>query len=166
MTEGISSSTKELIALDSSEVVARALFTPQWDERVQRGSPGCFKRNNTSVTRHRNLTFSQVLSYLKSDVEKPGTLVVVRAVGIISVSQIKSIGFNNPDPVHFEVFEKETLKNPAHAEIYPFQHAATAQPNKEVPKGLSRQMSNALDITIVSPAGDIEGNSPPLYSVR
>jgi hypothetical protein len=153
-----------LIALESSEIVARALFPPEWDENVKRGSPGCFKRNNTSVTRHKDLPFEKVLAYLKADVEKPGSTVIVRAVGLVSVATIKEIGAKNQDPVHFEVFEKKTDINPAHAEVVPFSQAVRAAPNKEVSRGLSRKISDALDITIVTPEGEIEGRSPPQQS--
>lgn len=162
MSEGISSGSQELIALESTETVARALFPPEWDENVQRGSPGCFKRNNTSVTRNKGLSFDQVLAYLKSDVEKPGSSVVVRGIGIISVGQIQSIGLENQDPVYFQVFEQKTEKNPAHAEVVPFGDASCQTPKKEVPRGLSRKLSNALDITVVRPDGSIEGHTPPV----
>lgn len=162
MTEGTPSSSDEPVRVEDSELVARALFTPEWDERVQRGTPGCFKRNNTSVTRHKDLSFPSVLAYLKGDVEKVGSAVVVRAVGIISVANIKALGLQNQNPVHFEVYEKKTAKNPAHAEITPFTFAVQASPNREVSRGLSRQISSALDIIIVAPDGEIEGRSPPL----
>lgn len=159
MSEGNPPELASLVAVDSSETVARALYPPEWDESVRRGSPGCFKRNNTSVTRCQGQEFPQLLARLKSDVEKPG--VVVRAVGVISVRQIKDIGLANPNPIHFEVWEKPTVNNPDHAEVTPYACAAQAVPNDQVSRGLSRQISNALSLTLVTPSGEIEGYNPP-----
>jgi hypothetical protein len=161
LSEGNPPNLTARVAVDGSETVARALYPPEWDENVRRGSPGCFKRNNTSVTRSKNMSFAQLLACLKSDVERPGSNVVVRAVGVITVDEIKEIGRANQKPVHFEVWEDPTDNNPDHAEIFPYDCAAQALPNKEVPRGLSRQMSNALSLTLVTPSGEVEGHNPP-----
>lgn len=162
MSEGNQADQDDLVALVDSDVVARALYPPEWDEDVQRGSPGCFKRNNTSVTKHTGLSFEQVVNYLKADVEKPGSAVTVRAVGVISVAQIKQLGLASEPKVFFQAWEKPTEKNPAHAELYPYSDEALKSQRKEVPRGLSRRISNALDITLITPAGEIEGRSPPV----
>ncbi|MGO4001468.1 hypothetical protein ABVN23_10165 [Pseudomonas fluorescens] len=162
MSEWNPPSLTDLVAVDGSETVARALYPPEWDENVRRGSPGCFKRNNTSVTRVKTMSFEQLLARLKGDVERPGSTVVVRAVGVVKVDEIKEIGRANQNPVHFEVWKKPTDNNPEHAEIFPYNCAAQAHPNKEVPRGLSRQLSNALSLTLVTPDGEVEGHNPPL----
>ena len=161
MSEG-SSEQAPLVAVEVSETVARALYPPEWDENVRRGSPGCFKRNNTSVTRSKDMDLPSLITRLKSDVERPGSPVIVRAVGVITVGKIKDIGANYQDPIHFEVWEKPTDKNAAHAEIYPYDSGAQATPNKQVSKGLSRKLSNSLHLTLVTPEGHIEGENPPL----
>lgn len=161
MSEG-SSEPAPLVAVEVTESVARALYLPEWDENVRRGSPGCFKRNNTSVTRCKDMDLTSLIDRLKSDVERPGSPVIVRAVGNITVAKIKDVGANYQDPVHFEVWEKPTDNNPAHAEIYPYDSAAQAAPNKQVSKGLSRKLSNSLHLTLVTPAGQIEGENPPV----
>lgn len=129
---------------------------------MQRGSPGCFKRNNTSVTRCKDMDLPSLIGRLKGDVERPGSSVIVRAIGKIAVAKIKDIGASYQDPVHFEVWEKPTDNNPAHAEIYPYDSAAQALPNKQVSKGLSRKLSNSLHLMLVSPAGEIEGENHPV----
>lgn len=163
MTEGNQSNTP--IVLDDTEVVARALFTPEWDERVKRGSPGCFKRNNTSVTRHAGLTFSEVVAYLKGDVEKPDKNVVVRGVGLISVRDVRSLGETYQDPVHFGVICKPTPKNPAHAEIVPFSEPELTTTKRDVFRGLSSKICQALDIYVLAPDGSVEERSPPVLPV-
>lgn len=150
------------VAVESTHTVARALYLPQWDENVRRGSPGCFKRNNTSVTVQKSLSFTELIARLKVDVEKPGSDVVVRAVGLITVARIKEIGMANPTPVYFELWEKPTSNNPDHAEIFPYDFAAQAKPKKEVPRGLSGKLTSALDLTIVGPSGEVEGYNPPV----
>ncbi|MUT70819.1 MULTISPECIES: hypothetical protein [Stutzerimonas] len=162
MNEGNRTDQPELVALADSDVVARALFPPEWDERVQRGSPGCFKRNNTSVTRHTSLSFEQVVRYLKGDVEKPGSSVIVRAVGTVSIAEIKRLGLAYATKIHFQAWEKPTEKNPAHAELYPYLEATLKTHRKDVPRGLSSLISKALDITLLTPAGEVEGRSPPV----
>lgn len=162
MTEGNPAGAADTVALDDNEVVARALFTPEWDENVKRGSPGCFKRNNTSVTRQNGLALDQVIAYLKADVESPEKNIVVRAVGLITVREVKEIGASYQDPIHFEVLEKPTPKNPAHAEIIPFLDAERAKPKAgDLSRGLSRQISQALDIFLLSPEGAVVDRSPP-----
>ncbi|MNO98536.1 hypothetical protein D3C76_902840 [compost metagenome] len=160
MTEGTLSNTP--VVLDDTEVVARALFTPEWDERVKRGSPGCFKRNNTSVTRHAGLTFTQVVAYLKGDVEKPDKDVIVRGVGLISVKDVRSLGKTYQDPVHFDVISKPTPKNPAHAEVVPFTEPERTTIKRDVSRGLSSKISQALDIYVLAPDGSVEEHSPPV----
>ncbi|MCS4314473.1 hypothetical protein M2397_004793 [Pseudomonas sp. BIGb0381] len=162
MSEGILLDLVRLTAVDEGETVARALYPPEWDEAVRRGSPGCFKRNNTSVTRNGHMKFDQLLARLKSDVERPGSGVLIRAIGLITVGNIKEIGRANPKPVHFEVWEKATDGNPDHAEISPYDCAAQAHPNKTVPRGLSSQLSKALSLVLVTPDGEIEALSPPV----
>lgn len=162
MSEGNLLDLSDLTAVDGVETVARALYPPEWDEAVRRGSPGCFKRNNTSVTRYGRMSFAELLERLKSDVERPGSGVVIRAIGLISVDRIKEIGKANQKPVHFEVWEKATPNNPSHAEVTPYDFAAQSLPNKAVPRGLSSQISKALDLTLVNPDGEVEGRSPPI----
>lgn len=164
MSEGNPAVLTSLVAVECSETVARALYLPEWDENVRRGSPSCFTRNNTSVTRNKNMSFAQLLTRLKSDVERPGTAVTVRAVGVITVQQIKDIGQNYVTPVHFEVWQKPTDSNPAHAEIFPYNYAAQLTPNKHVSRGLSKVMSNALSLTLVTPDGEVDGYNPPAIS--
>jgi len=156
LSEGNHSNQCALVALVDSDLVARALYPPEWDERVKRGSPGCFKRNNTSVTKHTGLSFDEVVSYLKRDVEKPDSTVVVRAVGTIGVAKIKQLGLNYDPVVHFQAWEKPTANNPAHAELFPYTEAALVNQRKEVPRGLSRLISNALEVTVITPSGEIE----------
>ncbi|MCX4218723.1 hypothetical protein MKZ87_13850 [Pseudomonas sp. MCal1] len=162
MSEGNPAGANHTAALGDNEVVARALFTPEWDENVKRGSPGCFKRNNTSVTRHKGLTMEEVIAYLKGDVESPGKNVVVRAVGLITVRDVKEIGVAYQDPVHFEVLEKPTAKNPAHAEVTPYLDAErTKLKPGDLSRGLSRQISQSLDIYLLTPEGEVIERSPP-----
>lgn len=161
MSEGNLLDLSVLTAVEGGETVARALYPPEWDETVRRGSPGCFKRNNTSVTRCGQMSFADLLARLKNDVERPGSDVVIRAVGLISVARVKAIGVANQKPIHFEVWEKATESNPDHAEISPYDVAAQCLPNKAVPRGLSSQLSKALDLTLVTPDGEIDGYNPP-----
>lgn len=65
-------------------------YPPEWYENVRRGSPGCFKRNKSRPRQKVSPT-----AYLfERDMEKQG--IIVRAVGVISVRQIKDIGLSNP----------------------------------------------------------------------
>ncbi|AZE39730.1 hypothetical protein C4K05_0360 [Pseudomonas chlororaphis subsp. aureofaciens] len=109
----------------------------------------------------------QVIAYLKADVESPEKNIVVRAVGLITVREVKEIGTSYQDPVHFEVLEKPTTKNPAHAEIVPFLDAERTKPKAgDLSRGLSRQISQSLDIFLLTPEGEIVERSPPQRQSR
>jgi len=144
--------------ISDNEVVARALFEPEWDPQVKRGSPGCFKRNNTSVTRCKDNTQQSVINLLKRDVEKGN--VVVKAVGLIEVSVIKSIG-DSSGVVYFEVEHVPTEKNQSHSEILAFDSADKINMKKQVPRGISSKINNGLHLLIIDESGMVYEEIPP-----
>ncbi|WP_421505741.1 hypothetical protein [Erwinia rhapontici] len=138
--------------ISDDETVGRALFEPEWDPTVKRLTPSAFTRCNTSVTRLLS-NEPTLINYLKSDVENGK--VKVQAVGLITVSQIKSIGLESETKIHFEVNEAITEKNPHHAEVLPFDDEARQSLRKNVSKGVSRKITHALNLLILDATGSV-----------
>jgi len=141
--------------LSDKTVVARALFEPQWDAKQKRGTPSSFKKNNTSVTRFNGNNLDEVIALLKRDVEnKPN--VTVKAIGIIRVSKIKSIGMNRTsgDPILFQVKESPTENNEYHAEVIPYNNKSEVLP--KLPNSISSTITKGLLVVVVDEHGKAE----------
>lgn len=138
--------------LSDDETVGRALFEPEWDPTVKRLRPSAFTRNDTSVTRLL-VDETTLIKYLKNDVENGN--VIVKAVGLIKVSEIKKLGTEGDPKIYFEVSEAMTEKNPHHAEILPYSDEDKSIQRKNVSKGISRKIVGALNLIIIDGNGSV-----------
>jgi hypothetical protein len=147
--------------VDDDQLVGRALYEPQWDENVNRSTPSAFGKGDTSVTKLLPLGEGPLISLLKSEVEKGS--VVVKGIGLISVSCIKQAGEKAVPLAHyFQVPEMPTPTNPDHAEIHIFEDKACASKKNKVPKGICKKITKALEILVLDSSGKLIFRNPPI----
>lgn len=146
--------------LIDEQVIARALFKPQWDDEVNRGTPSSFEKNNTSVTFFGEIKLDDVISLLKNDVEKSGRK-VVKGIGIIRVKRLRFIGENleGDRKIIFRVKGDPTQENKNHAEIIPY--SKDDKVLNKVSRSVCRTIADSLLVVVLDPSGKPESCSRP-----
>ncbi|MBC3450857.1 hypothetical protein HU745_07295 [Pseudomonas mosselii] len=162
------------VLLADNETIIRGIVEEEWDPETKRGSPGIFKRPNTSVTRTDAVGLQAGIALVKRDVEWSGKPARnLRGAGEITVSLLKKVGASpvpvaKPGPcIHLQVWEEKVAEkdgkpgNDQHAEIVAYDDAEHLRERSSISMGYSRMLAKALTVHEVDTDGNIVGVSPP-----